>query len=278
MHISFFDAWLGLRNKKMKRFFKRNSHNKLFKTLAGFGRSLNRFYENRNHDIHSNGELTVLKKLAKFKPTVIIDGGANVGGYSLMIYQFNPEAKIYAFEPVRDTFEILKATVQEKESITPIRKGLYKETCSKEINLFSSNTHSSIVDIKGLNYQTTDNETIELIKGDDFLKQSKIQEVDFLKIDVEGAEYDVLLGFEKHLEKGKIKMIQFEYGYINISTKKLLIDFYKYLESKGYVLGKVFPKTVEFRKYEFKYEDFLGPNFLAVKKSETELIKALASK
>jgi hypothetical protein len=44
------------------------------------------------------------------------------------------------------------------------------------------------------------------------------------------------------------------------------------------MLGKVFPKTVEFRKYEFKYEDFLGPNFIAVKKTETELIKLLMEK
>jgi len=44
------------------------------------------------------------------------------------------------------------------------------------------------------------------------------------------------------------------------------------------VLGKIFPKTVEFRKYEFKYEDFLGPNFIAVKNTETELINILKKK
>ena len=58
----------------------------------------------------------------------------------------------------------------------------------------------------------------------------------------------------------------------------MLIDFYNFLESKNYIVGKIFPKTVEFRKYEFKYEDFIGPNFIAVKKSETELIKSLSNK
>jgi hypothetical protein len=67
-------------------------------------------------------------------------------------------------------------------------------------------------------------------------------------------------------------------GYINISTKKLLIDFYSFFEANGYVLGKIFPKTVEFRKYEFKYEDFIGPNFIAVKKAETNLINSLSKK
>jgi FkbM family methyltransferase len=262
----------------IKRFFKRNTHNKLFKALAGFGRALNRLYENRNHDLYSNGEYTVLKKISKLKPSVIIDGGANIGKYSLVCNELIPSALIYSLEPVKDTFNILEKNVAELENIKPFQKGLYKTNTSKEINIFNSNTHSSLVDIQGLSYESTQKQTIELIKGDDFMKNHKIAEVDLLKIDVEGAEFDALLGFEEHISGGKIKMIQFEYGYINITTKKLLIDFYNYFESKGYLLGKIFPKTVEFRKYEFKYEDFLGPNFIAVKKTEIDLIKLLENR
>lgn len=262
----------------MKRFFKRNTHNKFFKALASFGRALNRLYENRNHDIYSNGELTIIQKLVALNPLVVIDGGANIGSYSLLVNELNPNTQIYAFEPVKSTFKKLKENTSHANNIVPIEKGLYNKNCSTEINLFSSNTHSSLIDIQGLNYNATERQTIELIRGDDFLKKHKIKEVDFLKIDVEGVEYEAILGFEEHIEKGAIKMVQFEYGYINISTKKLLIDYYNYFESKGYILGKIFPKTVEFRKYQFKYEDFLGPNFIAVKKTETELIKLLMKK
>ncbi len=263
---------------KTKRFFKRNTHNNFFRVLAGFGRVLNRLYENRNHDPYSNGELTILKKISKLNPSVIIDGGANIGNYSLLINQLIPDVLIYSFEPVKNTFEILKKNVDSTKNIIPIRKGLYKNNCTKEIRIFPSHTHSSLVDIQGLAYETKEKQTIELIKGDDFMKKNKITEIDLLKLDIEGAEYDALLGFEEHILKGKIKMIQFEYGYINISTKRLLIDFYNYLENKGYIVGKIFPRTVEFRKYEFKYEDFLGPNFIAVKKTETELIGLLIGK
>ena len=110
------------------------------------------------------------------------------------------------------------------------------------------------------------------------MRNQNIASVDFLKLDVEGAEYDALLGFENAIKQGTIKAVQFEYGYINISTKKLLIDYYTFFEANGYVLGKVFPKMVEFRKYHFKYEDFIGPNFIAVKKTETELIKMLSNR
>ena len=44
--------------------------------------------------------------------------------------------------------------------------------------------------------------------------------IDLLKLDLEGAEYDALLGFEESIKKGIIKIIQFEYGYINITTKE----------------------------------------------------------
>jgi FkbM family methyltransferase len=260
---------------QVKRFFKRNSHNVFFKGLAGFGRSLNRFYENRNHDFFSNGELTVVEKLSTIQPSVIIDGGANIGDYAFETSKRIPDCKIYSFEPVDSTFRQLKAKVEGRENIIPVKKGLYKENATKEINLFNSNAHSSLYELQGLSYQSNQKQKIELLRGDDFLKEQNIDMVDFLKIDVEGAEYDALLGFENSFKQGKIKAVQFEYGYINISTKKLLIDFYTFFEAHHYMVGKIFPRNVEFRKYQFKHEDFIGPNFIAVKKSEIGLINLL---
>ncbi len=262
----------------LKRIFKQNTHNSFFKALAGLGRSLNRLYENRNHDIYSNGEITVLKKIATMKPTLIIDGGANVGDYSVMANQIMPDCTIYAFEPVEATFQHLLSNTENLQNVVPIKKGLFKENCELSINLFASNEHSSIYDIEGLPQSPNQKQKIELVRGDDFMRNQNIASVDFLKLDVEGAEYDALLGFETAIKNGAIKAVQFEYGYINISTKKLLIDYYTFFEANGYVLGKVFPKIVEFRKYHFKYEDFIGPNFIAVKKTETELIKMLSNR
>lgn len=260
----------------LKKIIKINSHNAFFKALAGFGRALNRFYENRNHDIESNGELTILKKLAPFDPSIIFDGGANIGNYSLLINQIVPHCRIYAFEPVESTYEKLVDNTKNCKLVCPIKKGLFKENSQIEINLFPSDEHSSIFKIEGLKYNIVNKEKIELIKGDDFIQNNKIASIDLLKLDIEGAEYDALLGFEESFRMGIIKMVQFEYGYINITTKKLLIDYYNFFEKNDYIVGKIFPKNVEFRKYDYIYEDFLGPNFVAVKKSEIELIDILS--
>jgi hypothetical protein len=112
----------------VKRFFKRNSHNNLFKGLAGLGRAINRFYENRNHDFYSNGEFTVLQKISKFNPSVIIDGGANIGEYSLLINDLSPSSQIYSFEPVKSTFEKLKKMLPVQKILFLLRKVYIKRT------------------------------------------------------------------------------------------------------------------------------------------------------
>lgn len=262
----------------LKRLFKRNTHNSFFKVLASFGKSLYRMYENKNYDIHSNGEVTVIKKVASHKGAIVIDGGANVGGYTKAIYAQNSEALIYAFEPVGTTFDTLKTNIAHCTTATLIQKGLYSEQKEQEIHLFPSSTHSSLYDIKGWKLQSKETTTISLTTGDAFMKEYKLSHIDLLKIDVEGAEYETLQGFKKSLIQGKIRAIQFEYGYINITTKKLLVDYYEFFESVGYQLGKIYPKTVEFKKYSHKQEDFLGPNYIAVRKNDQELITLLEKK
>lgn len=259
----------------IKRIFKRNTHNAFFRALAGFGRSMNRLYENRNHDIHSNGELALLRKISTLAPSVIIDGGANIGEYSLRVARLCRDCKIYAFEPVKTTFDIMKTKVGSINNIIPVNQGLFSESCIRKINLYTSHTHSSLYNIRGLKNKVLATADIELIKGDDYIMNNHIDRVDFLKLDLEGSEYDALLGFQKAIGDGRIRLIQFEYGYINITTKRLLVDYYAFFNEYGYVIGKVFPKSVEFREYMFKYEDFLGPNYVAVRKSDTGLISLL---
>ncbi len=260
----------------LKRIFKQNTHNKLLGALAGFGRSMNRLYENRNHDVFSNGEATILKKLNSLHPQIIFDGGANVGDYSLLVNKYCPDAKVYCFEPVVSTFELLTKNISKNEKITAVNSGLFKVHEKKEIKIYNSHTHSSLYEIKGIDYAVKKTEIIDLVKGDSFLEENKISKVDLLKLDVEGAELDAIIGFENSLKNKKIRAIQFEYGYINITSKNLLADYYDFFKKHDFILGKIYPKHVEFRDYKFKHEDFIGPNFLAIHKSDTELFNLLS--
>jgi len=261
----------------LKRWFKRNSHNPVLKVLAGFGRSMNRLYENRNHDIHSNGEVWLLRQLASTNPQVIFDGGANIGEYAIESAENCPSAAVYCFEPVPETFKILEDATREFSSRTIlVQKGLSDQNQNLSINIFDSNAHSSIFAHDGITPETKSQLTIEVIKGDDYFHEKRLEKIDFLKLDVEGAEMKALKGFEKCLKEKRIRVIQLEYGYINILTKNLLMDYYDYLLPFGFKLGKLYPKKVEFRPYHNKLEDFIGPNYVAVHESEKELIQLLS--
>ena len=61
----------------------------------------------------------------------------------------------------------------------------------------------------------------------------------------------------------------------SIYTKDLLRDFYEYLGDFSYVLGKVYPRYVDLRPYSAFDEDFLGPNYLAVGRDDTEVQRML---
>tara|TARA_B110000285_G_scaffold230412_1_gene296986 strand:- start:3912 stop:4595 length:684 start_codon:yes stop_codon:yes gene_type:complete len=73
---------------------------------------------------------------------------------------------------------------------------------------------------------------LDIKKGNDYMINSNITNVDFLKIDTEGYELNVLHGFEAYLEN--IKIIQFEYGGTFIDNNVKLIDVINYLEKKGF--------------------------------------------
>ena len=113
--------------------------------------------------------------------------------------------------------------------------------------------------------------------GDKYCNKNLIDEIDILKIDVEGAEDQVLKGFHQKLEKGKIKIIQFEYGYINGNSKFLIGDFYKLFTKYDYVIGPLKPNGVIFMEFNYALNNFTsGPNYIAVHKSQKEIIKAIS--
>ncbi len=261
----------------LKKILKKYSHSAVFKALAGFGRALDRFYENRNHDIFTNGELELIRKLSKLGLKTIIDGGANEGNYSSLLLEFFQDATIYAFEPVPETFNRLNERFLNEERLQARKLALCEKPGQRKMYLYPSHTHSSLYDIKGLPYKTSEQIEINCVRGDDFLEEENLEQVDFLKLDLEGAEYQALKGFRKALENRKIRLVQFEYGYINITTKNLLIDYYQFFESMDYQVGKIFPGYVEFRPYHFKYENFYGSNYVALHRQDTELYNLLTS-
>lgn len=259
---------------KIKRLYKPLCRSPIYWFFARLGRSAIEYYENRNYDMVSNGEMRVIKILAKHHPKVVFDVGANVGEWSRIANAHFRDAEIYSFEPAPATCELLKQNLSGISNVQIHALGLSSKKERVNFNFYPEHSGQSSKYDFGIKEEATV-VTVELADGDSFCQEMGVEKIDFLKIDVEGADLEVIKGFKNFIENRGIDVIQFEYGRINIKSKALLIDFYEFLLPRGYLVGKVFPKAVEFRPYDLRHENFIGPNFLAVHKEREDIVRAL---
>jgi len=91
--------------------------------------------------------------------------------------------------------------------------------------------------------------------------------IDFLKIDVEGYELDVLKGANKMIESNKIKYIQFEFTQLNTTTRIYFKDFWEVLSEK-YKIYRLLPNDLlEIKIYDPTSNEIFGyQNFVAIHK------------
>jgi len=261
----------------MKRIYlliSRNRKSLLFNYLNRIVRFLYFALENKNNDHHTNGEFWLMKKLSESGLQIIFDVGANIGIWSIEAHKIFLNSSIYSFEPMPEVFARLQENVAGRGDIHIFNFALAKEKGTLSFNYYPNEIlFSSIYS----HHKGSESKTIQVntIDGDSFCKENKIQVIDFLKLDVEGSEHLVLEGFKQMLTSQKIKVIQFEYGVLSIQSKFLLQDFYNLFYQYGYTLGKIYPNHIDFTKYDWTLENFIGPNYIAVRNSEEALINSL---
>lgn len=230
---------------------------------------------NHNYDAETNGEYWLLRRLSQFPLKTIWDAGANVGDWTRMAKQCFPAATIYAFEIHPDTFQELSRRTAGLTGVIPANLGLSDSEGSVELHCYGNqSTLSSLLAYP----HDLPRRTIpcKVVTGDGYSTANGINQIDFLKMDVEGAEPQVLRGLAHTIERGGVDLIQFEYGRVNILSRFLLRDFYEYLALEGYLIGKLYPAYVDFREYRLTDEDFLGPNYIACRKEKFRYLAALA--
>jgi len=130
------------------------------------------------------------------KDDVVIDVGAWVGDFSA--YASTKGAVCYAFEPSKTTFNVLCKTAELNKNIYPIQKGLSNSVGETSFFHDDIDGKNSICIAKNEN---TSIEKISITTLDKFVEEHKLEKVDFIKADIEGAERDLLKGAEQVLKK-----------------------------------------------------------------------------
>jgi FkbM family methyltransferase len=233
-------------------------------------------YHNLNYGQEENGEVWLLSTLAAFPLSCFIDAGANFGDWTSAVKQCFPSSTVHSFEVHPQTFARLSQCTAGLSGVNPVNMGLSDRSEDLQLHCFGDQAGlTSAVDFPHPENVQRKTITGKVTSGDSYVSEKRIGHIDFLKIDVEGMEDKVLRGFEETISHDAIDIIQFEYGRVNIVTHFLLRDFYEYLEARGYVIGKIYPGYVDFRPYSVDFEDFRGPNYLAILKSKPEYVQRL---
>jgi FkbM family methyltransferase len=120
----------------------------------------------------------------------VIDVGANIGVFSAFAATRAHDVKVYAFEPFMGNVEWLRRNVEESRltGVTVYAAAVAGAAGERELHVGSSGiTHSLIRGTVG-----PDSVAVNCITLDDIVLQNNITTCDLLKLDCEGAEFEIL--------------------------------------------------------------------------------------
>jgi FkbM family methyltransferase len=98
---------------------------------------------------------------------------------------------------------------------------------------------------------------------DEYCRENGIDHVDFVKVDAEGGDYDVLAGARALLSRKAIDFIQIEYNHRWVAFRHYLKDVFELTEPLGYTVGKITPLGIErYDGWHHELESFREGNYL----------------
>jgi FkbM family methyltransferase len=160
----------------------------------------------------------------------IIDIGSHTGTYAISLA--NHAKHVYAFEPQKMTYYALCGSValSNLQNVTCYNYGLgsQEQKGEKILNIVSNDGGGSSLQIN--NQKVLKEEKINI----DILDNFNLEDIDFIKIDVEGNEYDVIKGGIETIKKSNYPKILFESNAKNEELNNLLQDLgYTIINVKG---------------------------------------------
>jgi len=164
-------------------------------------------------------EKTEKEIMLKLSPSVFIDIGAHVGYYTILAHELGAD-KIISVEPDVRTFRILERVidVNKLDNITVINRAVWdRNDITLKLHLSSHAGHSSVFASNLKERDTHSTIEVKTVTLEEICQKMKLDKVDLIKIDVEGAEFNVLQGAVEVINKFR-PLIIVEIKNINTSS------------------------------------------------------------
>lgn len=195
-------------------------------------------YDNSYRNSWTGEEWFLKEIVSPSNPRVCFDVGANVGNYTRMLLKYC-EATIYAIEPTRTSFEALKNIKDPR--VIAIKAAAADFNGESIIYSKGDKDEKASLDIK---VRGGNEEHVTVVTVEALAKKYSINEIDFIKVDTEGYEREVLKGLGAH----RPKFIQFEFNihhlYRNCTILELtsLLSAYTFYRLLPHGMVKINPK------------------------------------
>jgi len=223
-----------------------------------------------NWDMYLNGEYRLLKhNLTSCR--IAFDVGAYLGEWTKFALGVNPNLNIHCFEPSRSSF--LELTAALPASVICNNVALSSRRGTAKLYVWGKRSgNNSLYRRSGLKQSwgiglAPYRQLVKLDTIDHYCAVHHINQVDFIKIDVEGHELEVLKGMRQLIKRGGAMMVQFEYGGTYIDSRTLLKDIFEFFHKTSYRLYKIFPNRIEqVPQYDVRHENLSYQNWVAIRR------------
>lgn len=198
--------------------------------------------------------------LKKYAVETVIDIGANTGQFALDIHQRIPNATIYSFEPLHDTFLTLTENLQAVQNFKAFNVGLGERNETASILRSSFTPSSSLLPMTELHkklYPKSSGATPEIInikRLDDMVGSMPITGNLLVKLDVQGYEDKVLRGGKGLISKATILLIETSFVQL-YENQPLFDDIYSLVRELGFTYKGSRERHYSKETGELIYED-----------------------
>lgn len=217
------------------------------------------FYKRAHLPIGADFLEDISNKLG-IQPKIIFDVGANYGQTAAYYSANFPDAQIYSFEPIQNSFTKLIENTTNLNNVKCFHTAFGEKETNVEISLFEEE-QSQLNSLKNVNTNLDSNapkETISVTTIDLFLESNNIETLDLLKIDTEGYEIEVLKGAKKSLQTGKINMMLCEVALSFANERNTqLSDLINYLKPYNFTLIGMYDTNINYLNQGLTYSNIL---------------------
>ncbi|MEO8144880.1 MAG: FkbM family methyltransferase [Betaproteobacteria bacterium] len=151
----------------------------------------------------------------------VLDIGANVGATALHFSQIFPNAQIFAFEPAPDNFVVLERNIANSKRIRSFNFGLGAEDAA--LDLFHSDDPANFggYSLHLAGSDPSKKVRIRIRNAATVLAELGVEKIDVVKIDTEGAEWDILTS----LPEGVLRTAQYITGELHGNKDFALLEY-----------------------------------------------------